>query len=268
MVEPSRRREPSRLPPIVAGDVELFDLPDIDEAPAKPAKRPRPLAPVDILLDDGALPAPVAAQTAAVSGAIHAMTETALEAPAYTLPPPPTFDAPRGETKLLRPPLELTRPAQSWLWMLGCGWLAAALLLQFALLYRNEIARDHPNMKPKLQTLCKAFGCEVSLWKDAERMTIEMSDLQLDPAREREIIFTAAVRNRAPFAQAYPSLELTLTDGRDQALVRKILNPPDYLDAQTDPRQGLAPNSEANVKLRFSTGSLKPIGYRLLVFYP
>ena len=43
------------------------------------------------------------------------------------------------------------------------------------------------------------------------------------------IVLNAVLRNQAPFAQEYPSLELTLTDERDEAVARRVLAPADYL---------------------------------------
>jgi hypothetical protein len=46
-------------------------------------------------------------------------------------------------------------------------------------------------------------------------LSIESSDLQTDPRRESQIVLNAVIRNRAPFAQELPALELTLTDAGD-----------------------------------------------------
>jgi hypothetical protein len=56
-------------------------------------------------------------------------------------------------------------------------------------------------------------------------MAIESSDLQADGRRDSVIVLNAVLRNQAPFAQEYPSLELTLTDERDEAVARRVLTP-------------------------------------------
>jgi hypothetical protein len=101
-------------------------------------------------------------------------------------------------------------------------------------------------------------------------MSIETSDLQTDNRRDGVIVLNAVIRNRAPFAQEYPSLELTLTDERDQAVVRRVLAPLDYLQAGLAERvaPGIAPGAEAVLRVNFDSSRFKAIGYRLYLFYP
>ena len=76
------------------------------------------------------------------------------------------------------------------------------------------------------------------------------------------------IHNRAPFAQAHPSLELTLTNFQDQPIVRRVFNPADYLKAGEDAKPGVPANRDLDIKLRMDTTDLKPSGYRLFLFYP
>ncbi len=78
----------------------------------------------------------------------------------------------------------------------------------------------------------------------------------------------ALIHNRAPYAQAYPSLELTLTDLQDQAVARRVFRPADYLKKGEDEKLGLPANRDLDIKLRLDTTDLKPSGYRLFLFYP
>ena len=57
-------------------------------------------------------------------------------------------------------------------------------------------------------------------------LSLESSDLQADNRRDGLIVLNAVIRNRAPFAQEHPALELTLTDAADKAVLRRVLQQP------------------------------------------
>jgi len=162
----------------------------------------------------------------------------------------------------------------SWRGTLLWGFLAllaaAALAAQIAYRYRTEIAVLAPSTRPLLERACRALRCEVALPRRPELMSIESSDLQADSRRENVIILNAVIRNRAPFPQDYPALELTLTDETDHPVVRRVLRPPDYLDAtrRTALPQGIAPGAEAVLRVFLDAGRARATGYRLYLFYP
>ena len=154
------------------------------------------------------------------------------------------------------------------LWLTGSAAMALLLLLQSMTYFRHSLARDMPSMKPILTTYCNIVGCEIALPRNAEAITIESSDLKQFPDRPKEILLIALLRNRANYGQAYPSLELTLTDASDQAVVKKIVHPTDYVENKNAIGQGIAPLEEVNVRLRVELIDLTAVGYRLFVFYP
>jgi hypothetical protein len=53
--------------------------------------------------------------------------------------------------------------------------------------------------------------------------------LQIDPGRNKLLALQATLRNRAAYVQAYPALELTLTDTNDKVIARRVLQPDEYL---------------------------------------
>jgi predicted Zn finger-like uncharacterized protein len=161
-------------------------------------------------------------------------------------------------------------PRRRWLWALAS--LAALVLLaaQALLYFRTEVAVLVPEAREPLARACAKLGCELRLPRRPELMSIETSDLQTDNRREGAIALNAVIRNRAPFAQEFPSLEITLTDERDQALARRVLAPRDYLPPGLAERaaQGIAPGSDMVLRVSFDASRVKAIGYRLYLFYP
>ncbi len=164
---------------------------------------------------------------------------------------------------------ERPQAAYTALWIV-CSLLAVACLaLQAALHFRTEIAVLLPSTRIYLETACETLGCEVRLPRRADLMSIESSDLQADSQRPGGIVLNALLRNRAPFAQEYPELELTLTDQGDRAVIRRVLRPADYLQEKRGAvPAGLAGGAEEAVRVNFDTGGVAATGYQLFLFYP
>jgi len=154
------------------------------------------------------------------------------------------------------------------------GFLAllalAALAGQMLMYFRTEVALQVPRMRPLLVTACEAIGCRLRLPRRPELMSIESSDLQAAPGQDKLVVLNAAIRNRAPFPQEYPDLELTLTDANDRAVVRRVLTPTEYLAAEQrkDAANGIASGAEVDVHLYFDTSRVRATGYRLYLFFP
>jgi predicted Zn finger-like uncharacterized protein len=155
-------------------------------------------------------------------------------------------------------------------WGLGALIAAAALAGQLGYHYRTELATLAPQLQPLLAEGCRFLDCELRLPRRPDLLSIESSDLQSDARRESLIVLNAVIRNRAPFAQELPALELTLTDAADRPLVRRVLRPADYSQGLAAALQGpgLAPGAEAVLRLHFDSGGVRATGYRLYLFYP
>jgi predicted Zn finger-like uncharacterized protein len=151
--------------------------------------------------------------------------------------------------------------------------VAIALLVllmagQLAWHYRDVLAAHWPSTRPTLARLCALAGCEIRPLRDIGWLSIDASDLQADPAHKGLLILTATIRNRAPYAIAYPHLELTLTEGHDSVVVRRALAPAEYAGASVDFGRGIAGNGEVAVKLFVDASATVQSGYRVYLFYP
>lgn len=146
--------------------------------------------------------------------------------------------------------------------------LSVAALLQGAYFLRAELAARAPAFRPWLEQACLPLGCSVPLPRATEELSIEGSDLRaLDPARPGRVLLTATIRNRAPFTQTWPMLELTLTNVRDEAVIRRAFSAAEYL-APAAPGAGIGPGAEATLRMRLEAQDLQPVGYRLYLFHP
>ena len=168
-------------------------------------------------------------------------------------------------------PVPSSAPQYRLLWSLIAMLSVLALAAQGGYRFRTEIAVLWPAARTYLEAACEIADCTIGLPRHADLLGIESSDLQTDPQRANFVVLNAVLRNRAQFPQEYPSLELTLTDEADRALVRKVLSADDYLDARqagAARTQGIAAGAEATVRVAFDSSKVRATGYRLYIFYP
>ena len=155
-----------------------------------------------------------------------------------------------------------------WPWVIGSLVALGALGLQAVLAFRIELAVLWPESRPGLVALCDVAGCEVGLPAKPALIGIEASDLHPDTGHAGRLVLSATLKNRAPFAQQFPHLELTLTDTADKAIARKVLAPADYLPQNTSPARGMQPGADIAVAVAIDSGEMNASGYRLYLFYP
>ena len=156
---------------------------------------------------------------------------------------------------------------RSWPWAIAALLLLLMLLAQAAYFFRVDLAAQLPGLKPALIGYCRILKCSVPLPQHTDLIGIESSGLEADPANENRITLNALLRNRAPYAQAFPNLELTLNNSQDKPLARRVFGPADYLSQAENEAAGLLPNHELGIKLHLNTTDLKPSGYRLVLLY-
>jgi predicted Zn finger-like uncharacterized protein len=165
------------------------------------------------------------------------------------------------------------RRLPSWVYTSAVPVLAVLLAGQALFHFRDAIAAHWPKTKPALAALCSAAGCRLRALQEVAGLSIESSDLQADPAHKGLLTLSATIRNRMPYALAYPYLELTLSDvqkqtQQDVVVVRRAFAPREYVSAAADLDGGIPGNSELAVKLFIDASSTTQAGYQVYLFYP
>lgn len=143
--------------------------------------------------------------------------------------------------------------------------LAVLLVGQVAYHDRDRLAQAEPALRPWLAAMCDALGCTIGPPRQIDAVVIESSGFNRLQGDRYRLAFT--LRNTAPIQVAAPSMELTITDGQDQAIARRVLSPGEIgapggvLPAGGDFSRtlGLAIEPPDNARVA---------GYRLLAFYP
>lgn len=183
------------------------------------------------------------------------------------IPPsqPSNFDDLADKSKLK--PKKIFKRSHIWLMVLLSLILLFVAIAQSVYFLRNDIAIYYPKTKPYLVQICEKLACSIDLTKKIEFIVIDDSDIQEDAVYAGLMHLSSTLINQASFQQAYPNLELTLTDTEDKPKLRRFFKPIEYLPAHTNIAKGLAPGEEFKIKLAMTTHGETVAGYRVFVTY-
>lgn len=150
----------------------------------------------------------------------------------------------------------------NWPFVVGSLLLLVALLGQLAYHYRTDIVLRQAWLRP----LYASLGVEIPLPRNPALVSIETSDLQSDNARGL-FVLQATLKNRAAHPQAWPALELSLTDTNDAVVARRVMYAAEYLPPGTA-SDAFPANGDVAVRLWIEAKDMGASGYRLYIFYP
>jgi predicted Zn finger-like uncharacterized protein len=144
--------------------------------------------------------------------------------------------------------------------------LTILMALQVAVHDRDRLAAAQPALQPWLASLCGILTCRIGPPRQIDAIAIDSSSF--NKLRGDAYRLNVILKNQAGTSVAMPALELTLTDGQDQALVRRVLMP-----AELGASRGvIAAASEWSGSLAMAVPAdgigARIAGYRLLAFYP
>jgi hypothetical protein len=173
--------------------------------------------------------------------------------PAASRPPPPAPAFARQGSGWAR---RLARAAAGWLLV---ALLAVTLVVQVMLADRVRLAAD-PAWRPRVQALCDVFGCELPAWREPSALRVTSREVRPHPSVPGALLITASFSNEAKYAQAWPQLELSLTDFDGQALGLRRFTPTEYLGSA--PRsERIAPGQSAIVTLEIADPGMRALAF-------
>jgi hypothetical protein len=119
-----------------------------------------------------------------------------------------------------------------------------------------------------LNGMCAAFHCTVGLPAEIDRLSLESNELQVVPPNQNIYALSLVLRNRSDTPQAWPYIELTLNNDDEKPVVRRVFRPREYLAKPQQPDNGIAGESEQQIKLTFELNDVLVSGYHIYLFYP
>jgi predicted Zn finger-like uncharacterized protein len=144
--------------------------------------------------------------------------------------------------------------------------LVGALGLQVVVHERDRIVATEPASRDALVTLCEWMACQVMPLRQIEAVVIDSSAFTKVRADVYRLNFS--LKSTAATTLAMPSLELTLTDMQDQAVIRRVLQPAELGFKKDTLDAGAEVSASLPISVKTSGSTERISGYRLLAFYP
>ncbi|WP_225781002.1 zinc-ribbon and DUF3426 domain-containing protein [Xenophilus sp. Marseille-Q4582] len=147
--------------------------------------------------------------------------------------------------------------------------LAGVLLLaQWLRHERDALAASQPALRPAIQALCEVSGCVPGAPRRIDAVRIDGSSFTPSRQGERyELMFT--LRNAAALPVAMPSIELSLLDGNERPVVRRVFHPRDFgAPPQMGPRGEQMAQLHLSLQVPPEQRAQPVMGYSMLAFYP
>lgn len=177
-----------------------------------------------------------------------------------------------GARETLAPPLlgdtpDVRRGSSGWStlgWTFAILLLLAALVGQYAYLNSADLVQ-YPQLRPALELLCRYSGCSLPPRRDVKDITLLERDIRSSDKYQGVLVITATLVNRAPFAQPYPDVEVSMRDLSGNVVASRLFRPREYL-AGGLPRTLFASQATAQLELRVADPGADAVGFEF-TFY-
>jgi predicted Zn finger-like uncharacterized protein len=186
------------------------------------------------------------------------------------------IDEPEVEPALEPEPLPVVPVPESLFQKRRINWsnffkpLAAVILLllllvmQSALFFRASLVEQYPRSYFIFAASCKLLNCSVELPRRAVLVQIEDHSLRSDPEYVDVLVLDGVIKNSAPYPQAYPVLQLTLTSSPNFPVANRSFAPEEYLGKGSDIKAGMAAGSSVNIHLKLGVTGVQSNAYQLI----
>lgn len=133
---------------------------------------------------------------------------------------------------------------RSWPWVVGSCVLLLSLLAELGYAERAQLL-DDALVRPWLDRACGVFNCRLPLRHATAQLELLSRDIRPHPSVKNALIISATLRNDADFAQAFPAVEITLSDLDENRIAMRRFQPQEYLGDSRSLSAGMAPGATA-----------------------
>jgi predicted Zn finger-like uncharacterized protein len=133
---------------------------------------------------------------------------------------------------------------RNWPWGLGAFVLLLTLGAQIGYAERSALL-DDPTARPLMERVCGSVGCRLPLRHDPSTLELLSREIRPHPSVPSALIISATLRNDAKFPQAFPAVEITLSDLDENRIAMRRFAPQEYLGDTRAMSTGLAPDATA-----------------------
>ncbi|PPU47660.1 hypothetical protein XarbCFBP7697_19225 [Xanthomonas arboricola] len=140
----------------------------------------------------------------------------------------------------------LRASGRQWALLLG---LVGLLALQIVIADRAQLAAD-ARWRPLVSAACAVARCTLPAWREPAALTLLNREVRPLPGVPGVLQIQASFRNEARWAQAWPWLQLSLSDADGRVIGTRVLAPQEYLGQPPAAQDTLAPGQAVQVAFR------------------
>jgi hypothetical protein len=135
------------------------------------------------------------------------------------------------------------------------AWSAATVLLLVFLaaqyLHFNSIkfAQD-ASIRPILEALCPITQCALPLRSNPKKIVTVTHDVRTHPNTKNALEIYLTFKNKAPYTQTYPKLEVVFSNSLGETIARRKFMPNEYLSKEISLQQGIKNNQSQKIHLQ------------------
>ena len=155
----------------------------------------------------------------------------------------------------------------AWLWGIASMVLVGAFCTQLIYFNSSELALT-PDLAPWITRFCQTTGCVIRPRQDVSRIELVEAGITPHPQFEKMLEVKATLVNRAGFTQAYPSLEVTLSNNDGVVIARRAFHPQEYLEKPSLASEGMPPNIAINALFAITEPGKSSVGYEIQLLNP
>lgn len=157
------------------------------------------------------------------------------------------------------------QPSLGWPWKLGVSFLLLSLGGQ--LLYAERgWWQNAAELRPWLDQVCTKLHCRLPLRKDAAQLELLSRDIRPHPSVEHALIISATLHNAAAFAQAFPKVEVTLSDLDENRVAMRRFQAREYVADPKTLTQGIAPGATTALVFEVEDPSKDAVAFEFKFF--
>jgi predicted Zn finger-like uncharacterized protein len=139
-------------------------------------------------------------------------------------------------------------PSAGWGWIVGSIALLLGLGAQAAWAARERLLAE-PQVLEFVMAACERLGCSLPAVPDRSRIVLTARDVRPHPSVPAALIISASMINQAPFAQPFPTVEITLSDVNERRIALRRFAPEEYLGDLRAMAAGLPAGGSASLSL-------------------
>lgn len=146
------------------------------------------------------------------------------------------------------------------------GVIVSILLLAGYAYHERERLATAPMVTDWLTLACGYIGCKVPAYRAPEQIKIVDRDVASRPTRRDTLQVSAILVNKAPRAQPYPRMRVSLTNLQGTVVAVNRFDPQDYLPPATRPNALMTPGERIDIRVEVPDPGVDAVAFEF-AFY-